>query len=85
MKPEASLSDKPGSDEDAYHRPPSIPFANILLCIAIVLLLLAAARVLLCPVPMSESSISFLKWTLGAALLFLCGGQVFRQRIKIKL
>lgn len=83
MKEESHLRKKCGSDVEACSHQSSIPFANIFLGIALGLLLLAAARALFCPAPMSENGMSFLKWTLGAALFILGGVQVSRK-VKIK-
>jgi hypothetical protein len=83
MKEETHICKKCGSDVEACSHQSPIPFANIFLGIALGLLLLAAARALFCPVPMSENGVSFLKWILSAALLILGGVQASRK-VKIK-
>ena len=57
----------------------SIPFAKVFVAIAVSLLLLAAARALFCPVPLSPAGMSFVKWTLGMAIAVLCGVGITRH------
>lgn len=54
----------------------SILLAKYLVTIALSLLLLSVARVLCCPVPLSPTGMSFVKWALGVAFCVLCGAGI---------
>lgn len=75
-----ALAEEPKSDLHQQHQPSiPIPFTKVFVTIAVSLLLLAAARALFCPVPLSPAGMSFVKWTLGMAIAVLCGVGITRQ------
>lgn len=68
-----------GNSEGKNQNQPNIPLGKTLVAIAVALLLLAAARALLCPVPLTPDGMAFVKWTLGTAISVLLGVGIARQ------
>lgn len=76
----SSPADEPSSESHQQTQHPTpVPFAKVFVAIAVGLLLLAAARALFCPVPLSSDGMSFVKWTLGMAIAVLCGVGITRH------
>lgn len=73
------FSENYSEENNKHQNQHNIPFGKVLVAIAVTLLLLAAARVLCCPVSLSPEGMAFVKWTLSTAISVLLGVGIARH------